>query len=39
MGSTLVHHNIIGYMVLEGAGIAVDMIGHRLAAVKHLDLK
>ena len=30
---------LIGYMVLEGAGIAVDMIGHRLVAVKHLDLK
>jgi len=29
----------IGYLVLEGAGIAVDMIGHRLVAVKHLDLK
>ena len=30
---------LIGYMVLEGAGIAVDMLGHRLIAVKHLDLK
>ncbi|MDI6751839.1 MAG: hypothetical protein QME07_03135 [bacterium] len=30
---------LIGYMVLEGAGIAVDVIGHRLVAVKHLDLK
>ena len=30
---------LIGYIVLEQAGIAVDMIGHRLVAVKHLDLK
>ncbi|MCF6150451.1 MAG: hypothetical protein E3K37_17590 [Candidatus Kuenenia sp.] len=30
---------LIGYTVLEQAGIAVDMIGHRLVAVKHLDLK
>lgn len=30
---------LIGYVVLEQAGIAVDMIGHRLVAVKHLDLK
>ncbi len=30
---------LIGYMVLEGAGIAVDMLGHRLIAVKYLDLK
>lgn len=30
---------LIGYVVLEQAGIAVDMIGHRLVAVKYLDLK
>lgn len=30
---------LIGYIVLEQAGIAVDMAGHRLIAVKHLDLK
>jgi len=30
---------LIGYIVPEQAGIAVDMIGHRLVAVKHLDLK
>jgi len=33
------YESLIGYMVLKGAGIAVDMIGHRLVAVKHLDLK
>lgn len=30
---------LIGYIVLEQAGIVVDMIGHRLVAAKHLDLK
>ena len=30
---------LIGYIVLEQEGIAVDMLGHRLVAVKHLDLK
>lgn len=33
------YESLIGYTVLEQAGIAVDMIGHRLVAVKHLDLK
>lgn len=34
-----VYESLVGYLVLEQAGIVVDMIGHRLVAVKHLDLK
>ena len=30
---------LIGYLVLEQAGIAIDMLGHRLVAVRHLDLR
>jgi predicted aspartyl protease len=30
---------LIGYVVLEQCGIAVDMLGHRLVQAKHLDLK
>jgi len=30
---------LIGYVVLEQCGIAVDMLGRRLVQVKHLDLK
>jgi predicted aspartyl protease len=30
---------LIGYVVLEQCGAAVDMLGHRLVPVKHLDLK
>ncbi len=29
----------IGYIILEQSQAAVDMVGHRLVAVKHLDLK
>ena len=30
---------LVGYIVLEQSRAAVDMVGHRLIAVKHLDLK
>jgi len=30
---------LIGYIVLEQSQAAVDMLGHRLIPVKHLDLK
>jgi predicted aspartyl protease len=30
---------LVGYIVLEQCGAAVDMIGHRLVPVKHMDLK
>ena len=30
---------LIGYLVLETSQAAVDMIGHRLAHIRHLDLK
>ena len=30
---------LIGYIVLEQCQAAVDMLGHRLVHVKHLDLK
>lgn len=30
---------LIGYIVLEQSQAAVDMLGHRLVQVKHLDLK
>ena len=30
---------LIGYVVLEQAQAAVDMMGHRLVHVKRLDLK
>ncbi len=30
---------LLGYIALEQAGIAVDMLGHRLVKAKPLDLK
>ena len=30
---------LIGYVVLEQSQAAVDMLGHRLIPVKHMDLK
>lgn len=30
---------LIGYLILEQSQAAVDMLGHRLVQVKHLDLK
>jgi hypothetical protein len=30
---------LVGYLTLEQAGIAVDLVGHRLLRVPHLDLK
>lgn len=30
---------LLGYIVLEQSQAAVDMLGHRLVKVKHLDLK
>lgn len=29
----------IGYIVLEQSQAAVDMLGHRLVPIKHIDLK
>ena len=34
-----VYEPLIGYIVLELSQAAVDMLGHRLIHVKHLDLK
>ena len=34
-----VYEPLIGYLVLEQAQIAVDMIRHKLMPVKRLDLK
>jgi predicted aspartyl protease len=34
-----VYEPLLGYIVLEQAGIAVDMLGHRLVKAKHMDLK
>lgn len=30
---------LLGYIILEQSRAAVDMVGHRLVPVKHLDLK
>ena len=30
---------LLGYLVLEQCGVAVDMLGHRLIPVKYMDLK
>ena len=30
---------LIGYIVLEQSQAAVDMLGHRLVKIKHMDLK
>jgi predicted aspartyl protease len=30
---------LLGYIPLEQAGIVVDMVGHRLKTVEHMDLK
>lgn len=30
---------LIGHLVLQAAGIAVDMVGHRLIRLPHFDLK
>ena len=30
---------LLGYIILEQSRAAVDMVGHRLIAVKHVDLK
>jgi hypothetical protein len=34
-----IYDPLIGYLVLEQSQAAVDMLGHRLIHVKHLDLK
>jgi predicted aspartyl protease len=34
-----IYEPLIGYLVLEQCQAAVDMLGHRLVHVKHLDLK
>ena len=30
---------LVGYLVLQQCGAAVDMLGHRLVPIKYLDLK
>lgn len=30
---------LIGYITLEQSGVVVDMVGHRLVRLPHLDLK
>ena len=30
---------LLGYIILEQCGVAVDMIGHRLIPVKYMDVK
>ena len=34
-----IYDPLIGYIVLEQSQAAVDLVGHRLVHVKHLDLK
>jgi predicted aspartyl protease len=34
-----VYEPLVGYIVLEQAGIAVDILGQRLVKAKHMDLK
>ena len=34
-----IYEALLGYLVLEQSQAAVDMLGHRLVHVKHLDLK
>jgi predicted aspartyl protease len=34
-----IYEPLLGYLVLEQSQAAVDMLGHRLIHVKHLDLK
>jgi len=34
-----IYEPLVGYIVLESSQASVDMIGHRLVPVKHLDLK
>lgn len=33
------HEPLLGYLTLEQLRIAVDMVGHRLVKIPHLDLK
>jgi predicted aspartyl protease len=34
-----IYEPLIGYIVLEQSQAGVDMLGHRLVAIKHMDLK
>ena len=34
-----IYEPLIGYIVLEQSQSGVDMLGHRLIAIKHMDLK
>lgn len=34
-----VYEPLLGYIILEQSGAAVDMLGHRLVPVKYMDLK
>ena len=34
-----IYEPLVGYIVLESSQIGVDMLGHRLVPIKHMDLK
>jgi predicted aspartyl protease len=34
-----IYEPLVGYIVLESSQVGVDMIGHRLVPIKHMDLK
>ncbi len=34
-----IYEPLIGYIVLEQSQAGVDMLGHRLVPIKHMDLK
>lgn len=34
-----VYEPLLGYIVLEQSQVGVDMLGHRLVPIKHMDLK
>lgn len=34
-----VYEPLVGYIVLEQSQVGVDMLGHRLVPIKHMDLK
>jgi hypothetical protein len=34
-----IYEPLIGYIILEQSQASVDMLGHRLVPVKHMDLK
>jgi hypothetical protein len=34
-----IYEPLLGYIVLEQSQAGVDMLGHRLVPIKHMDLK